>query len=100
MDRSIHADGEPFKSTIRGKDEVPSVNFATRADDEEDVRSKKVTKANFTGNLNVFKRIRNSCGVETRTGEDEFLFIRGLGVVEIQTGSETMRIKACFTSQN
>ncbi|KAF5800144.1 hypothetical protein HanXRQr2_Chr07g0312631 [Helianthus annuus] len=39
--RSIHADGEPFKSTIRGKDEVPSVNFATRADDEEDVRSKE-----------------------------------------------------------
>ncbi|KAJ0739685.1 hypothetical protein HanOQP8_Chr06g0208471 [Helianthus annuus] len=59
--RGIHADGEPFKITIRGKDEVPRVNFATRADDEEDVRSKKVIKANFAGNLNVFKRIRNSC---------------------------------------
>ncbi|KAM0034071.1 hypothetical protein Hdeb2414_s0016g00493171 [Helianthus debilis subsp. tardiflorus] len=94
--QSIHADGEPFKSTIRGKDEVPSVNFATRADDEEDVRSKKVTKANFMGNLNAFKRIRNSCGVETRTGEDGCLFIRGLGDVEIQRGSETMQIQSVF----
>ncbi|KAJ0860759.1 hypothetical protein HanRHA438_Chr13g0627111 [Helianthus annuus] len=41
MGRSIHADGEPFKSTIRGKDEIPSMKFATRADDEEDVRSKE-----------------------------------------------------------
>ena len=47
--RSIHADGEQFKSTIRGKDEIPSVNFATRADDEEDVRLKKVIKTNFPG---------------------------------------------------
>ncbi|KAM0003466.1 hypothetical protein Hdeb2414_s0023g00623381 [Helianthus debilis subsp. tardiflorus] len=37
MGRSIHEDGEPFKSTIRGKDEVPSVNFAIRSDDEEEV---------------------------------------------------------------
>ncbi|MFS8005922.1 hypothetical protein Hanom_Chr13g01243061 [Helianthus anomalus] len=35
MDRSIHADGVSFKSTIRGKDEIPSMKFATRADDEE-----------------------------------------------------------------
>ncbi|KAJ0672864.1 putative transcription factor & chromatin remodeling ARID family [Helianthus annuus] len=81
MGRSIHEDGEQFKR---------------RSDDEEDVRSKKVTKANFTGNLNVFKRIRNSCGVETRTGEDECLFIRGLGDVEIQRGSETMQIQSVF----
>ncbi|KAF5794273.1 hypothetical protein HanRHA438_Chr08g0337361 [Helianthus annuus] len=39
--RSIHADGEQFKSTIRGKDEIPSMKFATRADDEEDVHSKE-----------------------------------------------------------
>ncbi|KAF5756129.1 putative transcription factor interactor and regulator CCHC(Zn) family [Helianthus annuus] len=49
-------------------------------------------KHHDVGNLNVFKRIRNSCGVETRIGEDEFL----VGVVEIQTGSETMRIQSVF----
>ncbi|KAJ0694559.1 putative transcription factor & chromatin remodeling ARID family [Helianthus annuus] len=50
----------------------------------------------FAGNLNVFKRIKHMVGVETKTGEDNFLFIRGVGAVEVKSGNESLRIQSVF----
>ncbi|KAJ0853686.1 putative transcription factor interactor and regulator CCHC(Zn) family [Helianthus annuus] len=55
-----------------------------------------VFKHHYAGNLNVFKRIKHMVGVETKTGEDNFLFIRGVGVVEVKSGNESLRIQSVF----
>ncbi|KAF5791567.1 putative transcription factor interactor and regulator CCHC(Zn) family [Helianthus annuus] len=52
----------------------------------------------FAGNLNVFKRIKHMIGVETRSGENNFLFIRGVGAVEMKSGNDTLRIQSVFYS--
>ncbi|KAJ0603885.1 putative transcription factor interactor and regulator CCHC(Zn) family [Helianthus annuus] len=52
----------------------------------------------FSGNLNLFKRVKHVMGVETKTGMNNFMFIRGVGNVEIKTGNETMRIHSVFYS--
>ncbi|MFS7921735.1 hypothetical protein Hanom_Chr03g00240391 [Helianthus anomalus] len=36
-------------------------------------------------------------GVETKTGENHFFFIRGIGVFEVMTGSEKVRIQILIT---
>ncbi|KAM0011504.1 putative transcription factor interactor and regulator CCHC(Zn) family [Helianthus debilis subsp. tardiflorus] len=57
-----------------------------------------VFKHHMAGNLNVFKRIKHIIGVDTQSGENNFLFTRGVGSVEIKTGNETMRIQSVFYS--
>ncbi|KAF5802191.1 putative transcription factor & chromatin remodeling ARID family [Helianthus annuus] len=52
----------------------------------------------IAGNLNVFKRIKHIVGVDTRSGENSFLFTRGVGAVEIKSSNETMRIQSVFYS--
>ncbi|KAJ0952532.1 putative transcription factor interactor and regulator CCHC(Zn) family [Helianthus annuus] len=52
----------------------------------------------FSGNLNVFKRVKHVMGVETKTGMNNFMFIRGVGNIEIKTGNDTMRIHSVFYS--
>ncbi|KAJ0503552.1 putative transcription factor interactor and regulator CCHC(Zn) family [Helianthus annuus] len=53
-------------------------------------------KHHYSGNLNSFKRIRNMFGVETNTGENQFYFIRGIGAVDITSGSEKFRIQGVY----
>ncbi|KAJ0794603.1 putative transcription factor interactor and regulator CCHC(Zn) family [Helianthus annuus] len=53
-------------------------------------------KRHFSGNLDSFKRIKNIYGVETNTGENQFLFIRGIGVVDVVSGSEKLRIQSVY----
>ncbi|KAM0042755.1 putative transcription factor interactor and regulator CCHC(Zn) family [Helianthus debilis subsp. tardiflorus] len=50
----------------------------------------------IAGNLNVFKRIKHLVGVETRSGESNLLFTRGIGAVEIKSSNETLRIQSVF----
>ncbi|KAJ0739584.1 putative transcription factor interactor and regulator CCHC(Zn) family [Helianthus annuus] len=57
-----------------------------------------VFKHHIAGNLNVFKRIKHIIGVNTRTGEHNFLFTRGVGSIEIKNGNENMRIQSVFYS--
>ncbi|KAF5767333.1 putative transcription factor & chromatin remodeling ARID family [Helianthus annuus] len=57
-----------------------------------------VFKHHIAGNLNMFKRIKHIIGVDTRTGEHNFLFTRGVGSIEIKTGNENMRIQSVFYS--
>ncbi|KAM0046070.1 putative transcription factor interactor and regulator CCHC(Zn) family [Helianthus debilis subsp. tardiflorus] len=57
-----------------------------------------VFKHHIAGNLNVFKRIKHIIGVDTRTGEHNFLFTKGVGSIEIKTGNENMRIQSVFYS--
>ncbi|KAF5823706.1 putative transcription factor interactor and regulator CCHC(Zn) family [Helianthus annuus] len=52
----------------------------------------------FVGNLDVFKRVKHIMGVETRSGMNNFLFIRGVGTVEMKMGNETLRIPSAFYS--
>ncbi|KAF5821961.1 putative transcription factor interactor and regulator CCHC(Zn) family [Helianthus annuus] len=52
----------------------------------------------FAGNLNVFKRIKHMIGVETKSGENNFLFIRGIGAVEMKSGNDMLRIQSVFYS--
>ncbi|KAJ0769929.1 putative transcription factor interactor and regulator CCHC(Zn) family [Helianthus annuus] len=52
----------------------------------------------FSGNINVFKRVKHMMGVETRSGMNNFLFIRGVGSVEMKTGNETLNIQSVFYS--
>ncbi|KAL9992077.1 putative transcription factor & chromatin remodeling ARID family [Helianthus debilis subsp. tardiflorus] len=44
----------------------------------------------------MFKRIKNMSHVETVTGENHFFFIRGIGVVDVISGSEKIRIQSVF----
>ncbi|KAJ0462637.1 putative transcription factor & chromatin remodeling ARID family [Helianthus annuus] len=55
-------------------------------------------KHHFAGNLDVFKRIKNMFGVETNTGENNFFFIRGIGAVDVVsgTGNEKFRIQSVY----
>ncbi|KAJ0667270.1 putative transcription factor interactor and regulator CCHC(Zn) family [Helianthus annuus] len=48
----------------------------------------------YAGNINVFKRIKHLIGVDTKTGENDFLFIRGIGNVDIKSNNETVRIQS------
>ncbi|KAF5812833.1 putative transcription factor interactor and regulator CCHC(Zn) family [Helianthus annuus] len=57
-----------------------------------------VFKHHMAGNLNVFKRIKHIIGVDTQTGERNFLFTRGVGSVEIKTSNEIMKIQGVFYS--
>ncbi|KAJ0937489.1 putative transcription factor interactor and regulator CCHC(Zn) family [Helianthus annuus] len=57
-----------------------------------------VFKHHIAGNLNVFKRIKHIIGVNTRTGEHNFLFTRGVGSIEIKNGNENMRIQSVYYS--
>ncbi|KAJ0589244.1 putative transcription factor interactor and regulator CCHC(Zn) family [Helianthus annuus] len=56
----------------------------------------KTFKHHFSGNLDMFKRMKNMSCVETETGGNNFLFIRGIGVVDIITGSEKIRVQSVF----
>ncbi|KAJ0522906.1 putative transcription factor interactor and regulator CCHC(Zn) family [Helianthus annuus] len=60
----------------------------------------KTLKRHFSGNLNMFKRIKSMKGVELNTGENQFYFIRGIGVVEVISGIERIRIQSVFYSQD
>ncbi|KAJ0770876.1 putative transcription factor & chromatin remodeling ARID family [Helianthus annuus] len=51
-------------------------------------------KNHFSGNLDMFKRIKSMFGVETKMGENNFYFIKGIGVVEVMSGSERIRIQS------
>ncbi|KAF5808785.1 putative transcription factor & chromatin remodeling ARID family [Helianthus annuus] len=44
----------------------------------------------------MFKRIKKLYEVETNTGECNFYFIQGIGVVEMISGSEQLRIQSVF----
>ncbi|KAF5817367.1 putative transcription factor & chromatin remodeling ARID family [Helianthus annuus] len=55
-------------------------------------------KHHFAGNLDVFKRVKHMMGAETRSGMNNFLFIRGVGTVEMKTGNDTLRIHSVFYS--
>ncbi|KAJ0665742.1 putative transcription factor interactor and regulator CCHC(Zn) family [Helianthus annuus] len=48
----------------------------------------------YAGNLNVFKRIKHLVGVETNSGENDFLFMRGIGVVEVKSNNERLLIQS------
>ncbi|KAJ0956739.1 putative transcription factor interactor and regulator CCHC(Zn) family [Helianthus annuus] len=60
----------------------------------------KTLKRHFSGNLNMFKRIKSMKGVELNTGENQFYFIRGIGVAEVISGVERIRIQSVFYSQD
>ncbi|KAJ0452581.1 putative transcription factor interactor and regulator CCHC(Zn) family [Helianthus annuus] len=53
-------------------------------------------KCHYSGNLNSFKRIKNMFGVETNTGENHVYFIRGIGAVDVTSGSEKFRIQGVY----
>ncbi|KAF5771273.1 putative transcription factor interactor and regulator CCHC(Zn) family [Helianthus annuus] len=48
----------------------------------------------YADNINVFKRIKHLVGVETNSGENEFLFMRGIGVVEVKSNNERLLIQS------
>ncbi|KAJ0629847.1 putative transcription factor interactor and regulator CCHC(Zn) family [Helianthus annuus] len=54
----------------------------------------KSLKRHFCNNIDMFKRIKNMSHVETKTGENHFFFIRGVGVVDVVSGSEKIRIQS------
>ncbi|KAJ0779864.1 putative transcription factor & chromatin remodeling ARID family [Helianthus annuus] len=53
-------------------------------------------KRHYSGNLDAFKRIKNMFGVETNTDENHFYFIRGIGAVDVVSGSEKFRIQSVY----
>ncbi|KAF5819646.1 putative transcription factor interactor and regulator CCHC(Zn) family [Helianthus annuus] len=54
----------------------------------------------FAGNLNVFKRIKHMVGVKTKLGENNFLFIRGIGAVEIRSGNDMLQMQSGSIHRN
>ncbi|KAJ0953707.1 putative transcription factor interactor and regulator CCHC(Zn) family [Helianthus annuus] len=60
----------------------------------------KSLKHHFSGNLDMFKRIKCMNDVETKTGENQFYFIRGIGVVDVISGTEKTRIQSVFYTQD
>ncbi|KAF5813961.1 putative transcription factor interactor and regulator CCHC(Zn) family [Helianthus annuus] len=50
----------------------------------------------ISGNIDMFKRMESMLCVETENGENNFFFIRGIGVVDIITGTEKARIQSVF----
>ncbi|MFS7958484.1 putative transcription factor interactor and regulator CCHC(Zn) family [Helianthus anomalus] len=57
----------------------------------------KTLKHHFSSNIDMFKRIKNMSHVETVTGENHFFFIRGIGVVDVISRSEKIRIQSGYT---
>ncbi|KAF5817769.1 hypothetical protein HanRHA438_Chr02g0058721 [Helianthus annuus] len=60
----------------------------------------KTLKRHYSGNMDMFKRIKNLSSVETNTGENHFFFIRGIGVTEIKSGMENVRIQSVLYTPN
>ncbi|KAL9993871.1 putative transcription factor interactor and regulator CCHC(Zn) family [Helianthus debilis subsp. tardiflorus] len=60
----------------------------------------KILKHHFSGNLDMFKRIKCMNDVETKTGENQFYFIRGIGLVDIVSGAEKIRVQSVFYTQD
>ncbi|KAJ0680510.1 hypothetical protein HanPI659440_Chr16g0625011 [Helianthus annuus] len=60
----------------------------------------KTLKHHFSGNLDMFKCIKCMSDVETKTGENQFYFIRGIGVVDVISGAEKIRIQSVFYTQD
>ncbi|MFS7929065.1 hypothetical protein Hanom_Chr04g00328191 [Helianthus anomalus] len=56
----------------------------------------KSFKRHYSGNINMFKRIKKLYEVETNTGECDFYFIQGIGVVEMISGSEKTTYSKCI----
>ncbi|KAM0019763.1 putative transcription factor interactor and regulator CCHC(Zn) family [Helianthus debilis subsp. tardiflorus] len=50
----------------------------------------------YAVNLNVFKRIKHLVGVDTNSAENDFLFIRGIGAVQIKSNNERLRLQSVF----
>ncbi|KAJ0540806.1 hypothetical protein HanRHA438_Chr09g0377411 [Helianthus annuus] len=48
----------------------------------------------------MFKRIKCMTDVETKTGENQFYFIRGIGAVDVVSGTEKIRIQSVFYTQD
>ncbi|KAM0013543.1 hypothetical protein Hdeb2414_s0042g00740461 [Helianthus debilis subsp. tardiflorus] len=48
----------------------------------------------------MFKRIKCMNDVETNTGENQFYFIRGIGVVDIVSGVVKIRVQSVFYKQD
>ncbi|MFS7964589.1 hypothetical protein Hanom_Chr08g00752121 [Helianthus anomalus] len=48
----------------------------------------------------MFKRIKCMNDVETITVENQFYFIRGIGVVDIVSGAEKIRVQSVFYIQD
>ncbi|KAF5775234.1 putative transcription factor & chromatin remodeling ARID family [Helianthus annuus] len=60
----------------------------------------KTLKHHFSGNLDRFKCIKCMNDVETNTGDNQFYFIRGIGVVDIVSGVEKIRVQSVFYTQD
>ncbi|KAF5805118.1 putative transcription factor interactor and regulator CCHC(Zn) family [Helianthus annuus] len=60
----------------------------------------KSLKHHFSGNLDMFRRIKYMNDVETETGENQFYFIKGMGVVDVNNGIEKTRIQSVFYTQD
>ncbi|KAJ0566123.1 putative transcription factor interactor and regulator CCHC(Zn) family [Helianthus annuus] len=56
----------------------------------------KTYKRHISGNIDMFKRMKIMSCVETESGENNFFFIRGIGVVDIITGTEKVRVQSVF----
>ncbi|KAJ0880397.1 putative transcription factor interactor and regulator CCHC(Zn) family [Helianthus annuus] len=56
----------------------------------------KSSKRHYSGNINIFKRIKKLYEVETNTGECNFYFIQGIGVVEMISRVEKLRMQSVF----
>ncbi|MFS7911163.1 hypothetical protein Hanom_Chr02g00114821 [Helianthus anomalus] len=60
----------------------------------------KTFEHQYTGNLSLFKRISYSFGVETRTREREYFFIRRLGRLTINKEDRIIDIPSVFYTIN
>ncbi|KAJ0914943.1 putative transcription factor & chromatin remodeling ARID family [Helianthus annuus] len=60
----------------------------------------KTLKHQFSGNLDMFKRIKCMTDVETNTGENYLYFIRGIGVVDVMSGTKNIRVQSLFYTQD
>ncbi|KAF5784493.1 putative transcription factor interactor and regulator CCHC(Zn) family [Helianthus annuus] len=60
----------------------------------------KTLKHHFSGNLDMFKRMKCMNDVETRTSENQFYFIRGIGPVDVISGAEKIKIQSVFFTQD
>ncbi|KAM0066106.1 putative transcription factor & chromatin remodeling ARID family [Helianthus debilis subsp. tardiflorus] len=58
----------------------------------------KSFKRHYSGNIDMFKRIKSMFDVEIQTGENNFYFIKVIGIVELMTGSERIRIQSVFST--
>ncbi|MFS7953160.1 putative transcription factor interactor and regulator CCHC(Zn) family [Helianthus anomalus] len=56
----------------------------------------KTYKRHISGNIDMFKRMKIMSCVETESGENNFFFIKGIGVVDIITGTEKVRVQSVF----